>query len=138
MTIERLQQYASLVAHVKAIVDEINTYYNPVSSPNGEYSVGSGTSVPVAGDPTRKAVFTILTYKEKLEAMKKEQMQLLSDIDEWLMTIDDYAVNAIIRRHYILGETWAETNTRVFGYTDKDYCRKRFLQYKRENPEKFL
>ena len=130
MTIELLEEYRGLVANAKAINMEIDTLYTPVSSPNGKQSLGSSGSGP--SDPTRQAVNRIMTLQEKLANEEKRINSTLNEIENWLLTCPDYEIAAIIRYHYLLGQTWKQTTMKVYGYPDYHYCRKKVMRYFRK------
>ena len=137
MKIEVLNQYRFIVSNIIEIQSEINSFYDPITSPQGHQSVGGGKSVPDAGNPTEKAVFKILDLKRKLEEEKKDLASMIEEIDRWLETIADLEVKAIIRWHFLQGKTWAGTAQELYGEANRDQCRRRFYQFKRDNPDLF-
>jgi len=137
MTIETLRQYRMIASNIEALENEIQSYYVPITSPNGRENVGGSSSVRVSGDPTAEAVNRILDLKDILIERQKEQQTMLYEIEQWLRGIEDIEIESIIRWHFLIGKTWADTNIKVFGYNDRDYCRKRFYRYRNENPDMF-
>ena len=138
MTIERLNQYRWIISNIKAITSEIDSFYEPISSPNGHQAVGGGKSVMDVGDPTTNAVNRILELKDQLDREQQELENMIEEIHTWMELIADLEVKAIIRRHFILGKTWLETSIETYGVQNRDYCRKRFYRFKEENPDLFL
>ena len=138
MTIERLNQYRWIISNIKAITSEIDSFYEPIASPNGHQTVGGGKSVMDVGDPTKNAVNRILELKDQLDREQQELENMIEEIHSWMELIADLEVKAIIRRHFILGKTWLETSIETYGVQNRDYCRKRFYRFKEENPDLFL
>jgi hypothetical protein len=52
--------------------------------------------------------------KEKLEAKKLQMEEERFRIEEWLDTVEDPEIRSIVRFHYLLGYTWAETSKKVY------------------------
>lgn len=137
MTIETLRQYRAIASNVEALEKEIQSYYLPITSVTIKPVMAGKSSSHPAGDPTAQAVNRILDLQDLLTERRNEQQKMLFEIEEWMRNVRDHEVEAIIRWHFLLGMTWADTNTKVFGYTDRDYCRKRFYRYRNENPDMF-
>ena len=72
-------------------------------------------------------------YEELIQSQIQTLEEKLISIDAWVNSIEDPAMQAIIRFHFMLGYTWEETNRKLFGYGDRDYCRKRFYKFSQEN-----
>lgn len=137
MTIEKLNEYRWIISNIKAINAEIDSIYEPIASPNGHQTVGGGKSVMDVGDPTANAVNRILELKDRLDREQQELENMIEEIHEWMELIDDLEVKAIIRRHFILGQTWLETSIETYGSQSRDYCRRRFYKFKEDNPGLF-
>ena len=137
MKIETLNQYRIIVSNINALQSEIDAYYSPIASPNGNLNVGGGKSVPDAGNPTERAVFRILELKQKREDEQKRLEDMIGEIDLWLEKITDLEVKGIIRWHFIIGKSWIDTAKELYGNAYRDQCRKKFYQYKKEHPELF-
>lgn len=138
MKVETLRQYGLIRANVEALRLQIQALEHPISSPNGNISVGAGaSSVPVPGNPTERAAFQIIELKEQLQEHEREQRKLLLEIELWLMKLKNVEVEAIIRWHFVLGYTWAETTTKLYETTDKDRSRKNFYAFRKTNQELF-
>lgn len=139
MTIETLEQYRPMLSNIKALEDEIQSCYFPISSPNGKENIGAGaSSVRVPGRPTEEAFDRITDLKNVLIERQEEHQRILFEIEQWLRAINNVEIESIIRWRYLIGKTWSETNLKVYGYADREYCRKRFYRFKRENPDLFL
>ena len=117
MTIELLEQYRGLCASVEAIRSELKYTYMPVQSPNGRTGGGHGSQ---PGNPTERAAMQAMQIQEKLAKREQEQMEIGSVVEDWLMTVTDPEIEAIVRFYYILGYSWKATSTKVYG-TPKYY-----------------
>jgi hypothetical protein len=125
MTIERLRQFRGIQKEVIEIQREIDTLYFPISSPNGHQSMGS--SMP--GNPTERAVNRIIQLQEKAEALTQQLAQELEDIETWLDELEDHELRAIIRAHYLLGDSWSRCTQRILNYEFSDTAKKRVYRY---------
>lgn len=125
MTIERLRQFRGIQKEVIEIQREIDTLYFPISSPNGHQSMGSSTP----GDPTAQAVSRILKLQEKAEALTQQLAQELEAIESWLDELDDHELRAIIRAHYLLGDTWKRCTQRILNYEYSESAKYRVYRY---------
>lgn len=125
MTIERLRQFRGIQKEVIEIQREIDTLYFPISSPNGHQSMGSSTP----GDPTAQAVSRILKLQEKAEALTQQLAQELEDIEAWLDGLEDHELRAIIRAHYLLGDTWKRCTQRILNYEYSESAKYRVYRY---------
>ena len=125
MTIERLRQFRGIQKEVIELQREIDTLYFPISSPNGHQSMGSSNP----GDPTAQAVSRILKLQEKAEALTQQLAQELEDIEAWLEGLEDHELRAIIRAHYLLGDSWSRCTQRILNYEFSDTAKMRVYRY---------
>ena len=125
MTIERLRQFRGIQKEVIELQREIDTLYFPISSPNGHQSMGS--SMP--GNPTERAVNRIIQLQEKAEALTQQLAHELEEIEAWLDELDDHELRAIIRAHYLLGDSWSRCTQRILNYEFSDTAKKRVYRY---------
>lgn len=125
MTIERLRQFRGIQKEVIELQREIDTLYFPISSPNGHQSMGSSTP----GDPTAQAVSRILKLQEKAEALTQQLAQELEAIESWLDGLEDHELRAIIRAHYLLGDSWSRCTQRILNYEFSDTAKMRVYRY---------
>lgn len=130
MTLDELRAYRSTLSNMKALEEEINSLYSPISSPTGHAMSGASGSEP--GDPTAKAVHRILALKEKLEAEREKMNAQLVRIETWIAEVDDAEISAIVRWHFIVGRSWAETTQEVYGYRS-EYSKRRFYRFFRKD-----
>ena len=125
MTIERLRQFRGIQKEVIEVQREIDTLYFPISSPNGHTSMGS--SMP--GNPTERAVSRILALQDKAEALTAQLADELEAIEAWLLTVENHELRAIIRAHYLLGDSWARCTQRILSYEYSDTAKMRVYRY---------
>ena len=125
ITIEKLKQYAAMQAEKTQIEDQIDALYRSISSPRLGESLGSTEP----GNPTERTAFRIIEEKERLEQLSIELWQMTKKIEEWLQSLDDHEVRAIVRAHYINGKTWRQTAREVYGWADQDTPRKRIKRF---------
>lgn len=122
MTIEKLESYKGLTAEIKGLREQIDSFYDTYRSP--QLSDGGSHSMNV-GNPVETSVMRIIELKEKL----KEAEGRLQEVENFLSTVDDAEVRAIIRYRYILGRSWSQINTAVCGYPSYYTCRKKIMRY---------
>lgn len=122
MTIEELERYSGIVANIEAIKEEIDILYAPISSPNGHESVGQRGNTP--SNPTERSAMRIINLKEQLESYFDEMIHTREAIEQWLESVSDAEIQAIIRWKYLIpkkggkNRTWAEVSLKVYGRPD--------------------
>lgn len=124
MTLERLRQFRGIQKEVVEIQREIDTLYFPISSPPFE---GIGSQSP--GNPTERAVSRILALQDNAEALTAQLADELEAIESWLLTVDDHELRAIIRAHYLLGDSWARCTQRILNYEYSESAKYRVYRY---------
>ena len=125
MTIERLRQFRGIQKEVIELQREIDTLYFPISSPNGHQGLGSSTP----GNPTERAVNRIIQLQEKAEQLTATLAEELEAIESWLDELEDHELRAIIRAHYLLGDSWSRCTQRILNYEFSDTAKKRVYRY---------
>ena len=143
MTIEMLKKYTHLISEISLIREEIESAYNPVTSPNGHEVIGAPGSHD--GDPTARAAALVIQLKEALIANYTEMLDLRIQIEKWITTIHDPEISHIVRQHYIIGPTltgprhrawtWADTCEAVYGYRDNRHARRKVTDYLKREQE---
>lgn len=129
MTKDKLEQYYSIDSRIQAIQTEIRDLYTPNLGGKGN-SIGAGrASVLVASNPTEETALRIDMLKSKLQKECQELLELREEIEEWLSSVVDPEIEAIVRWHYLLRLNWKQTNLKVYGYANYDYSRKRIERY---------
>jgi hypothetical protein len=124
ITLEDLREYRAIQESIRAIEAEIESLYYPIGSPS-LISDGAGrSSVRPVSDPTAEAFRRIEADRARLEVKRAELETLKVRVDEWLNSLEDNHIAAILRWHFILGKSWRETCVEVYGYADPDICRK--------------
>ena len=95
----KMKQYLDSVLDPK-IEDAYNTYHSPqLSGQNG----GSGTREP--GDPVSRAYHRL----DKLRTQRKELVERMIEIEDFVEAIEDWYEKSICQLHYIDGYTWEAT-----------------------------
>ena len=126
---ETLDEYYTISSRIDAIDEEIRRLYVPTYGSNKENTGAGRSSAPVPGNPTERAALRIVSLRARLEAERERLYQLAEEIEDWLETVEDPEIEAIIRWHYLLRCNWKTTNLKVYGYPDYDYCRKKIKRY---------
>lgn len=111
MNIETLEAYWGIASEIKAIEKEINTLYGDHSSQSKESQTGRDV------------------VKERLTSKQRQWSEVKLAIEEWLDTVGDAEIRAIVRWHYILGYNWKMTSLKVYGRGDYYIARKRIYRY---------
>lgn len=125
MTIERLRQFRGIMKEVEEMEREINTLYYPISSPNGR-AEGRGT---MPSDPTAQSFYKIQRLSERLEKRRQTLADELEAIEAWCDTLEDHELRAIIRAHYLLGDSWRRCTQRILNYDYTDSAKFRVYRY---------
>lgn len=127
MTLEELRRVRSLRANIDSINELLETLYFPYSSPG---AVKEGGQNPNRGsDPTVQAFHRIEKKREELDRVQAEYSLKVAEIEDWLRTVDDLEVVAIIRYHYILRKSWKDTSKKVYGYASRETARMRINRF---------
>jgi len=100
---------------------------------------------------TRKAVWTVIEsgkrdlsgpiprtlekidkLRERMEQTALQYIAEREEIEKWLEAVTDMNFRNIVRLHFLMGYSWAQTCKKVYGYADPDTCRK-YYQRKSQN-----
>lgn len=139
ITLEDLRAYRGLLEDIKAIEEQLRAVY--VQSPPPREVVGGRSSVPTPGDPTARKAMEAIRIQEKLEKALREREIRRHQIEEYIEQLEDHHIAAIMRYHFIMGMTWAQTCLKIYGYADRDICRMAIHRYfekgNREDKEKW-
>lgn len=122
-----LNQVRALRINIQAIQEEISALYFPYTSPNAPKDGGSNPNR--GSDPTVSAFHRIEKKRAELDRIQAEYSMKVVEIEDWLKTIEDLEVVAIIRCHYILGKTWKQTAKQVYGYASRETARMRVERF---------
>lgn len=122
MTIDELRSYIPNKQKIIAIDAEIEASYMTVSSPVPSPVVAGKSNVRPAGDPTASAFSRV----EDLRQQKAHLIHKQERIEQWVDSIADLTVSAIIQLHFLSGKTWKQTAVQLYGYryADGESCRK--------------
>lgn len=126
MTLERLRNVRGIQKELVEIQRELDTLYFPISSPNGRTGESHGTT---PGDPTAAAVSRIMHLEEELRSRRDTLAEELEAVETWLAELPDREVCAIIRAHYLLGDSWARCTQRILTYENSDTAKLRVYRY---------
>lgn len=126
MTIEKLEAYRGLTSEMMALQQQITSLYDTYRSPqlmnNGSHSMS-------AGSPTESAVSKILKLEEIYRNKYEVAVDMLSEVEAWLSTVEDSEIRSICRHHYLLNKSWEQTNRIVYGYASYYAARKKIMRY---------
>ena len=122
MTIDELRSYIPNKQKIIAIDAEIEASYMAASSPVPSPVVAGKSNVRPAGDPTASAFSRV----EDLRQQKAHLIHKQERIEQWVDSITDLTVSAIIQLHFLSGKTWKQTAVQLYGYryADGESCRK--------------
>lgn len=127
ITLEDLEAFRGLSSELSALKKEREWLYYPVSSPNGREMIGQrGNQV---SDPTASAVYKIAMIDEKITLRTAEIAEKLEGILDWLDTVSDSEIRAMIHWRYLIGDDWKMVCRKVYGYDSPQACRKRVLRF---------
>lgn len=126
ITLDRLRRFRGIQKEITELQREIDLLYYPISSPNGRSNTGGSTT---PGDPTAQAVSKILVKQKRIIRLTEELADELTAIEDWLETLDDHELRAIIRAHYLLGDSWTRCTQRILNYEYSDTAKKRVYRY---------
>lgn len=127
ITIEDLEQYRGMASELEALQEERKWLYYPIASPNGRENLGQRGNTP--SDPTASAVSKIDALDKRIAEKQAYLAERLHAVEEWLDTIEDSEIRAMIHWHYLLGATWKQTARKVYGYNDYQVARKRVMRF---------
>ncbi len=131
--LDDLRRYQDLKRNIASIEAEIQSLYYPVSSPSGSPIISGKSSVRTAGDPTAAAYRDISERKENLEKLQSELQTLADRIYDFVDGMSNHHIASILRYHFLIGLTWAQTSEKVYGYVDGDICRNAVKRYFQKN-----
>lgn len=127
MTLEELRQIRGLKRNAEILEEEIAALYFPYTSPNAPKDGGQNPNR--GSDPTARAFRRIEQRKERLERVMTEYRARAEAVEDWILTLQDLDLAAIIRAHFILGKTWRDTAKIVYGYASRQTPRMKVERY---------
>ena len=129
MTIDELKEIRHLDKDIKSAekdIENIDKMYNTYRSPAFE-KIGSSPLSP--GDPTAEAVEKILLLRHNYSKTLIDLVDRWNRANEWLMSVNNSEVRAIIRHYYFRGESWRHASKEVYGYPDYYRARKAVMRW---------
>lgn len=127
ITLEDLESYRGLSSELQALKKEREWLYYPVSSPNGREMIGQRGNTP--SDPTASAFYKIETIDKKIALRTAEIAERLDEILEWMDSVPDAEIRAMIHWRYLIGDDWRMVCRKVYGYDSPQACRKRVFRF---------
>lgn len=127
ITIKDLEAYRGMAAELESLEAMRMWTYFPVSSPNGHENIGQrGNSV---SNPTEQAVLRLEEIDERISQKREELSVQLERILNWVDSIEDPTIRAMIQWHYLHGLDWGKTCRKVYGYHNYHTCRSAVLRF---------
>lgn len=123
ISLEDLESFRGMSSELAALQKERQWLYYPVASPNGRENIGQRGNQP--SDPTASAYYKIEVIDQKIIARQTEIAEKLAEILDWMDTIENREIRAMIHWRYLIGEDWKMVCRKVYGYDSPDACRKR-------------
>lgn len=123
ISLEDLENFRGMSSELEALKRERTWMQFPVSSPNGRQSLGQMGNTP--SDPTVSAFYKVEAMDKKIALKQAEIAEKLEGILEWMETIPDAEIRAMIHWRYLIGDDWRRVCRKVYGYDSPDACRKR-------------
>lgn len=114
MDAEKLRSYLGYRKAIKALSEEIEELYNPVSSISFQ-NYYKRTNRDTEGSTVR-ALRKIEARRDKLTQLLNEYLSASEEIEDWLENLHDPYAEAVIRNHFILGKTWSATAMKICGF----------------------
>ncbi len=111
MTIEDLEQSRGIRAEIRMLkqrIEELDELLLPGMGTDGVHS--QNPSSPVENHVRQK-----LELEERLRSKLRELEREISVIDDWLQTVDDPQIRAIVQGRYIIGWGWRKVAREVYG-----------------------
>lgn len=124
MTIERLRKFRGIRKEVEEMQREIDMLYYPIRSPRSSESHGTTPS-----DPTASAVAKIMRKEAELEELRQTLADELVAIEDWVASLEDHELRAIIRCHYLMGDPWARCTQKILNYEFSDSAKHRVYRF---------
>lgn len=126
ITINDLQRYQTLKALIRSYEEEIRMIRE--SSPHPENTGSGKASVRTASNPTHQKAMRIIDLQAKSDRYRAE----MQEVEQFVDDIEDDLIRSVIRWHYIHGKTWGQVSVILYGYHDKDICRKMVSRWFKE------
>ena len=124
MTIARLRSFRGIQKEIEEMQREIDSLYFPITSPRMSETHGT-----TPGDPTVSALFKIQRLQDRVARKRAELADELEVIEDWIESLEDHELRAIIRAHYLNGDPWQRCTQRILNYEFTDSAKFRVYRY---------
>lgn len=137
-----LMQYADMKEEIKDIrkrIEKTKDKIKFIEKGGTVFDVVSGTrrdgtfgSIKIEGFPKReynKQVDALKRYLTVLETAETKEIQILTEIEEYINSIEDTRMRMIIRYRIIDDMPWKEIASRIGGKNTEDSIRKAFERF---------
>lgn len=114
MNAEKLRNYLDYKKAIKALDEEIEQLYNPVSSISFQHYYNRSNKD--SDGSTIRTLRRIERRKQELTLMLNEYIEISEEIENWLKNLHNPYAEAVIRNHFILGKTWSATAMKICGF----------------------
>lgn len=126
MNPEKLQSLFEKKQDLENLRLEIEAAYDTYKSPSFVRLSPRKTN---NSDPVLNAVIRLENLRKEYAAELEAYLDLREEIEDWLDTVDQLEVSAIIRLHYICGLTWSEVSQRMRNKKSADWVRMRIKRF---------
>ena len=123
ITVQRLEKTAVICRRIRELRNAIQHTYNTYRSPSFDRSYRKSTGH--VSDPVVNAV----NHLQDLHSQLAECLDYMYQFENDLSQIDNNEIIAIIRCHYILGDTWSDTSWKMYQRRDHSAVRKKLIRY---------
>lgn len=121
---EALERIRRVYKAFRELNEEIKATYNTYQSP----ALGNLPRIrrnASEKDPTARAL-------DKIEELRAKQAKLIQEMYEFenvMELIEDHEIRAIIRSHYVNGDSWKECTRRILGVSGSDCAKHRIYRF---------
>lgn len=128
ITYEDLKHFRGIRAEIKMLEELRQWIYYPVQSPNGREQIGA-RSEGTTSDPTASAYRKLDRIDRMIAEKMAEDADLLERIWLWVTSLPDPYIRTMVSDHYIMGMSWGRVCVKVYGFHDRQLCRKMVMRY---------
>ena len=121
---DKLEKFYGNLKEVEALRHQIEDLYK-ISA----YDFQQKISTNEVSNPTERNAMKIVELRGKLERRIASLISNFDEVEDFVESIDDGELRAILRFHYLTGLSWTETNRKVFGYNSSSTAYMRADRY---------